>query len=121
MEPLLAQLKSLPVRFQGLQAKTRWIAAAAAVSIVGVIGLAGYVAQAEGRYEYVFTRLTPEDQTAAAVALKQAGIAFRVEAGAKRWRWRRARSMTRACSLPHKDCLGPPAWGSNCSIRTIWG
>lgn len=81
MEPLLEQLRALPAKFAALPERTKTL-----LLLVGGGGLAAALAaffylNAEGRYEYAFTGLTPDDSASAVAQLKGAGIPYRVEAG----------------------------------------
>ncbi|HEY4222815.1 MAG TPA: flagellar basal-body MS-ring/collar protein FliF, partial [Myxococcota bacterium] len=80
MEPLIAQLRTLPAKFMALSSGLRIALIAAAVALVGIAALSALFAKNDA-YQYAFTKLTPEDATASAEALKNAGIAYRVDAG----------------------------------------
>lgn len=79
MEPLLAQLQTLPQKLLALPLKTKAMLFAAIVVGLGIVG-AARIATSAGRYEYVFTQLSQNDSTACATALTSAGMPFRVEA-----------------------------------------
>src|SRR4051794_8247848 len=80
MEPLLAQLRTLPARFGALSAGAKRLAVAA-LAIVMIGGVAMVSVSKVEPYQYAFTKLTPEDATASAESLKAANIPFRVDAG----------------------------------------
>jgi flagellar M-ring protein FliF len=77
MEPLLAQLKSLPAKL----GKTGTIIAAAVVVGLMIVAAAISIGGSGGQYQYAFTNLATEDSAEAAAALKTAGVPFRLEAG----------------------------------------
>jgi len=79
MEPLLRQLRELPLRFAALPAGIRLVLLVGSLAAIGVAAYNG-VQNAEA-WQYAFTNLTPEDASEAAATLKAAGIAFRMEAG----------------------------------------
>jgi flagellar M-ring protein FliF len=80
MEPLLAQLRSLPTRLAALPATTRRLlyggAGLALLVAIGVMAL-----RDTGSFQYAFTNLTPEDGAQAAATLTASGMPHRLEAG----------------------------------------
>jgi len=79
MEPLLRQLRQLPVRFAALPAAFRLVLLVGALAAIGVAAWSGV--QSAEAWQYAFTNLTPEDASEAAATLKASGVAFRMEAG----------------------------------------
>jgi len=79
MEPLLRQLRQLPLRFAALPAAFRLVLLVGALAAIGVAAWSGV--QSAEAWQYAFTNLTPEDASEAAATLKASGIAFRMEAG----------------------------------------
>ncbi len=79
MEPLANQLRKLPARLLALPMRARIAMGAGAAALVALVAAVSLLSSA-GRWEYVFTKLTPEDSAASADALRAAGIPYRVEA-----------------------------------------
>lgn len=81
MEPLLEQLRALPAKFAELPSQTRTLILAGGGGLAAIVLAAVLFFNVDGRYEYAFTGLTPDDSAAAVAQLKGAGIPYRVEAG----------------------------------------
>jgi len=80
MEPLLAQLRQLPVRLAAMPARVRLLAGLGAAAGVAM-AVAAALATRAGDFQYAFTNLAPDDGAEAVALLKGAGIAARLEAG----------------------------------------
>lgn len=110
MEPLLAQLQTLPQKLLLLPAKTKALLAAAVIVGVAVVA-AARIGVDQGRWEYVFTRLSPIDSAACADALKAAGVPFRIEANGEAiavpdGKVHDARLLLAGQGLPHEGGVG---------------
>lgn len=79
MEPLANQLRKLPERVMALSPRLRLAGILGIAALIALVAVTSLLTTA-GRWEYVFTRLTPEDSAASADALRVAGIPFRIEA-----------------------------------------
>lgn len=80
MEPLQAQLASLPKKLLALPRGTK-IALGAGVFLLIALAIAGATFSAGNDYQYAFTNLTNEDAGEIGVALKSANVPYRLEAG----------------------------------------
>ena len=79
MEPRAYQLRTLPGRLRALPMRARLALGAGAAALLAIVAAVSLLSSA-GRWEYVFTKLTPEDSAASADALRAAGIPYRLEA-----------------------------------------
>ncbi|MCC7074064.1 MAG: flagellar M-ring protein FliF [Deltaproteobacteria bacterium] len=79
MEPLANQLRKLPGRVLAMPMRARVAIGVGAAALLALVAAVSLLSSA-GRWEYVFTKLTPEDSAASADALRSSGIPYRVEA-----------------------------------------